>query len=61
MSEVFFKKKAKCVSCDKWIEDEFIESHRSLGHLVDFFVFGGYKRSENESGNEPEKGPKTTP
>lgn len=54
-----YRKKAYCLTCKKLLEDEYVPSHRDLHHLVDFYVYGGYRRTENEvkndSGNEDKK------
>lgn len=49
-----FRKRAYCHTCKKFLEDEYVPSHRDLTHLVDFYVFGGYRRPENEAENGKE-------
>lgn len=46
-----FKKRAYCHTCKKYLEDEFVEAHRALTHMVDFYVFGGYRKVEENEGD----------
>lgn len=37
-----YKKRAYCLSCQKYLPDEFVFPHKALNHRVDFYDFGGY-------------------
>ena len=41
-----FKKKAYCLSCRQYLEEEYVGPHKSLAHRVDFYLVGGYKRTD---------------
>lgn len=38
-----YRKQGYCLTCRKYLEEEFREPHKDLGHKVEDYVVGGYK------------------